>query len=132
MEKDTIVDIPENRVKFFGTSGKMLLPSADTIKLALKKIPKGKLITTTTLRQYLTEQFQVQGTCPVTTKKALTLIAKDSDSNVPYWRVVNQNGNIVSGLGDNMTLLEAEGLNINEKGKTRSIQDYKSHLFELN
>jgi hypothetical protein len=30
-QEDIIVDIPENRVKFFGTTGKMLLPSVSTV-----------------------------------------------------------------------------------------------------
>ena len=51
MLEDVIVEIPQNRVKFFGTTGKMLLPSLSTIAALIKKIPAHKLITTDLLRQ---------------------------------------------------------------------------------
>ena len=68
MQKDSIVDIPEERVKFFGTTGKMLLPSAATVAAVIDKIPAYKLLTTSHLRERLTRQFNVEGTCPVTKK----------------------------------------------------------------
>src|SRR5437868_13382738 len=82
LQEDAIVDIPENRVKFFGGTGKMLLPSAATVAALIKKIPEHKLITTNFLCQELTHQFEVRGTCPVTTQKALQAIAHDSSKNV--------------------------------------------------
>jgi putative transposon-encoded protein len=37
--KITIVDIPENRVTFFGGSGKMLLPDATIVAKVLQNLP---------------------------------------------------------------------------------------------
>jgi len=74
-QEDVIVDIPKDRVKFFGGTGKMLLPSPATVAALIKKIPKRKLITTNLLCKELTDQFKVRGTCPVTTQKALQAIA---------------------------------------------------------
>ena len=68
-QEDVIVDIPKDRVKFFGGTGKMLLPSPATVAALIKKIPKRKLITTNLLCKELTDQFKVRGTCPVTTQK---------------------------------------------------------------
>lgn len=85
-QEDSIVDIPPERVKFFGTTGKMLLPSAATVAALLSQIPASKLLTTVQLRQKLTAQFKVEGTCPVTTRKALQAVAQDADSRTPYWR----------------------------------------------
>jgi alkylated DNA nucleotide flippase Atl1 len=93
-EEDLIVEIPENRVKFFGGEGKMLLPSPATVAALIKKIPEHKLITTGLLCKELTEQFKVRGTCPVTTQKALQEIAHDSANQCPYWRVVNASGGL--------------------------------------
>ena len=67
-KKDLIVDIPKERIRFFGGGGKMLLPSAPspaTVGALMEKIPKHKLATTSLLCQMLTEQFKVRGTCPV-------------------------------------------------------------------
>ena len=69
-QEDVIVDIPKDRVKFFGGTGKMLLPSPATVAALIKKIPKRKLVTTNLLCKELTDQFKVRGTCPVTTQKA--------------------------------------------------------------
>src|SRR3984893_302557 len=87
-QEDLIVEIPENRVKFFGGAGKMLLPSPSTVAALIKKIPEHKLTTTSLLCKELTEQFKVGGTCPVTNDKALQEIAHDSTNKCPYWRVV--------------------------------------------
>ena len=45
-QEDVIVEIPENRLKFFGDAGKMLLPSSATVAALIKKIPEHKLTTT--------------------------------------------------------------------------------------
>jgi hypothetical protein len=77
-QEDLIVEIPENRVKFFGGVGKMLLPSPATVAALIKKIPERKLITTGLLCQKLTEQFKVRGTCPVTTQPTSARIGGSS------------------------------------------------------
>ena len=87
-EHDEIVDIPRNRIRYFGGTGKMLLPSPGTIANIIKRIPKSKLLTTDLLRQELTDQFHVKGTCPVTTKKSLQALVNDPGTNVAYWRVI--------------------------------------------
>src|SRR5580700_8055869 len=94
-QEDLIVEIPENRLKFFGGAGKMLLPSPATVAGLIKKIPEHKLITTSLLCKELTRRFKVRGTCPVTTQKALQEIAHDSANECPYWRVVNASGGLI-------------------------------------
>jgi hypothetical protein len=74
-QEDVIVDIPPNRIKFFGGPGKMLCPGPATVAAVLRKVPQHKLITTNLITKKLTSQFKVQGTCPVTTQKALQAIA---------------------------------------------------------
>lgn len=131
LQEDLIVDIPPERVKFFGTTGKMLLPSAATVEALIAQIPTSRLLTTTQLRQKLTEQFNVQGTCPVTTRKALKTVAQDTRSAVPYWRVINQNGGLITtfpgGAAAQAAHLRAEGLVI-EMGKTAKVKDFAASL----
>jgi hypothetical protein len=64
-----IVDIPKERLSFFGGAGKMLLPGPATVAALIEKMPEGKLITTTLICRKLARQFHVRGTCPVTTQK---------------------------------------------------------------
>jgi hypothetical protein len=95
-QEDVIVDISPNRTKFFGGTGKMLLPGPATVAALIKKIPKRKLITTNLLCQALTDQFKVRGTCPVTTQKALQAIVHGSSEKIAYWRVINTNGGLIA------------------------------------
>ncbi len=95
---DAIVDIPKERLSFFGGAGKMLLPSPTTVAALIEKMPEGKLITTSLICQKLAQQFNVRGTCPVTTQKALQAIAHDPGNKVAYWRVVKANGDLSTGF----------------------------------
>jgi hypothetical protein len=135
MTQDKIVDIPPNRIKFFGGAGKMLLPSQATVESALNQVPPNKLVTTSRLCQKLSNQFNVEGTCPVTTKKAIVALAKDSGKNVPYWRVVNQNGGLVSqfpgGVESQATLLREAGFTIETTGKGPKVKNLKENLVRL-
>ena len=132
LQEDMIVDIPENRIRFFGGSGKMLLPSPATVASLIKEIPPNKLVTTELLRQKLTDQFNVQGTCPVTTQKALQAIAHDSSQHIAYWRVINANGQLVAsypgGVEGHAALLRQEGYTIDKTGKVAKVKEFRESL----
>lgn len=134
LQEDVIVDIPPKRVKFFGTTGKMLLPSAATVEALVAQIPASRLLTTAQLRQRLTEQFNVQGTCPVTTRKALQAIAQDASSTAPFWRVVNQDGELISaypgGKAAQAARLQAEGFLISDT-KSPKVENYSACLADI-
>ena len=131
-QEDVIVDIPKDRVKFFGGTGKMLLPSPATVAAVIKKIPKRKLITTNLLCKELTAQFEVQGTCPVTTQRALQAIAHGSSKNFPYWRVIKTNGGLIArfpgGAAGQAALLVEEGFSIETKGKESKVKEFRESL----
>jgi alkylated DNA nucleotide flippase Atl1 len=132
LQKDLIVEIPENRVKFFGGMGKMLLPSPATVAALIKKIPEHKLMTTNLLCQELAEQFKVRGTCPVTTQKALQEIARDAAPDCPYWRVVNASGGLIArfpgGVGGQAKLLRKEGFAIDTEQKIPKVKGFSESL----
>ncbi len=131
-QEDAIVDIPENRLRFFGTSGKMLLPSSATVEALIKTIPEHQLVTTDLLRKKLTEQFNVQGTCPVTTQKALQSVAYDANNQVAYWRVIKKNGELFAhfpgGIESHAALLRKEGFTIDTKGKHLKVKEFTEYL----
>ena len=132
LQEDVIVDIPENRIRYFGGSGKMLLPSPATVAALIQEIPANKLLTTELLRQKLTDQFNVQGTCPVTTQKALQAIAHNSSKSVAYWRIVNKNGGLIAkfpgGVEGHAALLRQEGYTIDTKGKIPKVKEFRENL----
>ena len=131
MQHDEIVDIKDAQIRYFGGPGKMLLPTQATVAAQIKQIPAGHLITTDLLRKRLADQFGVQGTCPVTTKKALTAIAADPAQDVPYWRVIKQNGELMAyypgGVTGHASLLAGEGFTVTG-GKKPKINNFRHSL----
>lgn len=130
MQADAIVDIPAERVKFFGTTGKMLLPSPATLKAAIQTIPTGQLLTTERLRQRLAAQFHVEAVCPVTTRRSLKALAQTDDS--PYWRVINADGGLNAdfpgGVSAQADHLRSEGVTIDVSGKKPKVSAYQTYL----
>ena len=131
-QEDLIVEIPENRLKFFGGAGKMLLPSPATVAALIEKIPEHTLITTSLLCQELTQRFKVRGTCPVTTQKALQEIAHNPANKCPYWRVINANGGLIArfpgGVGGQAALLRKEGFAIDTQQKVPKVKGFSESL----
>ena len=132
---DAIVDIPKERLNFFGGAGKMLLPGPATVAALIAKTPAGRLITTNLLCQKLAQQFNVRGTCPVTTQKALQTIAHDPAAKVAYWRVVDANGGLISrfpgGAEGQAERLRKEGFTLDRKGKTPKVVNFRESLVPL-
>lgn len=135
MSEDTIVDIPDNRLRYFGGPGKMLLPCPATIAAVIDKIPEYKLVTTDLLRQHLTSQFEVEGTCPITTQRSLQALANDPKTNVAYWRVVNKNGGLIArfpgGAAGHAAHLKDEGFSIDTQAKMPRVKQFKDSLIHF-
>lgn len=131
-QEDVIVEISEQRKKFFGCSGKMLVPSQATVAAQITKIPEHKLVTADLLQRELADQFNVQVTCPVTTRKALQAIAKDSSKQVPYWRVLKKNGELFAlfpgGVEGHAARLRKEGFSIDTLGKVARVHNFREDL----
>jgi alkylated DNA nucleotide flippase Atl1 len=132
LQEDAIVDIPANRVRYFGRTGKMLLPSPATVAALIQTIPEHQLLTTDILRKKLTAQFNVQGTCPVTTRKALQAVARDSNTQVAYWRVIKKSGELLAdfpgGVEGHAALLRKEGFPIEAHGKVPKVKAFAERL----
>jgi hypothetical protein len=121
LREDIIVDIDKNRERFFGTSGKMLLPCPATVETLLKKLPENKLVTIDFIRKELANQFSVQVTCPFNTKLCLRAIANDSTKQIAYWRVIRGNGELIAyfpgSVEGHAALLRGKGFTIDYGGK---------------
>jgi hypothetical protein len=134
-KEDAVVDIPKERVGFFGGAGKMLLPGPATVAAQIENVPPRKLITTNLLCQKLTQQFNVRGTCPVTTQKALQAIAHDPSNEVAYWRVVKANGELMTrfpgGAEGQAELLRKEGFTLDRKGKVPKVANFRENLVRV-
>lgn len=132
---EAIVEIPANRVKYFGTTGKMLLPSPAAIEAILNRIPQQKLITTELLRDELAEEFEVEAVCPVTTQKSLKALARDTTHPVAYWRVLKKNGELMTyfpgGAQAQADHLKQEGFTIDAEGKKPKVSHFADSLIDF-
>jgi len=136
LQQDIIKDISESQIGYFGGPGKMVCPSRATVEALVRRIPESRIITTDLLRQELAEQFNVQGACPVTTHKALQAIANDAAadpaSDVAYWRVIKQSGQLIDrfpgGAEGQAALLMKEGFTIDSNGKAPKVSNFKRSL----
>jgi hypothetical protein len=135
LQADAIVNIPENRIRYFGRTGKMLLPCPATIAAVIQQVPEKKLLTTDLLRNYLTNQFQVEGTCPVTTRKSLVAVAQNQPDDVAYWRIINQNGALIGsfpgGVDAQAALLKQEGIAVDATGKVPKVVKFREKLAQF-
>lgn len=129
---DEIVPIPEHRVRYFGGLGRMLLPSPPTIAAVIRRVPVGKLLTTTLLRDVLGDEFEVDGVCPITAKRSLQVVARSADAGTAYWRVIQQNGGLMAfypgGIDAHAALLRDEGFMTEVRGKKPMVVNFREHL----
>jgi alkylated DNA nucleotide flippase Atl1 len=132
---DSIVQIAPQLERFFGCSGRMLKPSVDSVAALVAQIPSGQVLTTDALRRKLADQFAVEVACPFDTKMALLAISQDSSLNVPYWRVIKANGELMpkmfAKLEAHLALLQSEGFTLEPSGKTAKVKAFKDKLCTL-
>jgi alkylated DNA nucleotide flippase Atl1 len=114
-EQDVLVEIPENRRRYFGGEGLMLLPGRQTVEAALRRIPAGQVRTTGEIARELAAAAGARGTCPVTLRRVMDDIA-DDDDGVPWWRAVCADGAMFAfgpdGREGHAKRLRAEGVQV--------------------
>jgi alkylated DNA nucleotide flippase Atl1 len=75
--------------------GRMLISSPQEIAEVVAGIPRGQVMSMSTLRRTLAERHDADYTCPLTTGIFLRVAAEASDEEngaLPYWRVVRDDG----------------------------------------
>jgi len=125
-----IVKIPASRQKRFGR-GTMLIPSAFDVDARIRKVPAGKVITQTQMREALARAASADVACPMTTGIFVRIVAEAAEEAAregklritPYWRVVRDDGQLMEKLPGGPLAqadrLEAEGHVIDRTGKLR-------------
>ena len=136
-----IVELDDEASKKWGGKTMVIAPPIDYDKF-MKKVPKGKLITTDTLRKAMAKKYDTDITCPLTCGIFVNICAwasyqRDNDIT-PYWRVLKTDGRLnekyPEGVQLQKKLLEEEGYTIIQKG-TKNIKyyvkDFSKYLMEL-
>ncbi len=131
----------EKTIKNYGGNRMFFAPPIYYDNL-MKKIPKGKVITVTKLREYLAKENNADFTEPMTAGIFVTICAWASHQRTndiaPYWRTLKSGGELndkyPGGMIAQAQMLESEGHKIITKG-TKNIryfvENYEDSLFEL-
>ncbi|RQP25097.1 MGMT family protein [Piscinibacter terrae] len=131
MLADEVVAIAPEREKFFGCSGRMLLPCPSTVAAVVKEIPSGKVATLELLRSELARRAEVEAVCPFQTKQALRAIAEQTDA-VPLWRLVKRSGELLKylpgGSARQSSLLGKEKVAVEQTATGERVKNLKAHL----
>lgn len=134
-----ITDVPAKWRKQMGGK-KVLVPTPKLVDAVIRKVPKGKLITTNQIRAKLAADFKVDSTCPMTLGIFLVIISGYAEQQrrqgakriTPYWRVIKADGGLnvkfVGGTTVQARRLRQEGHRITGKGNKVRVADYEKAL----
>jgi hypothetical protein len=83
-------------------TGRMLVPTPLLVAEEVRRVRKGRLVTSRDLRERLAARTGADITCPMTTGIFLSIIAGAAEEQLaagkrpvaPYWRVVGDNGRL--------------------------------------
>lgn len=127
-----IVAIPPRMRKQYG-KGTMLVPKPLDVDAMIRKVPRGKVITLTQLREKLARAAGADVTCPLMAGMFVRISAEAAAEEMragrsrvtPYWRVIRDDGRLLEKLPggpvEQARHLEAEGHTIDTSAKLRLI-----------
>ncbi len=127
-----LVAIPPHMRKRFG-NGIMLIPKPLDVDAAIRKVPRGKLVTLSRLREKLARDAGADLTCPMVTGMFIRIVADAASEDIragksrvtPYWRVVRDDGRLFEkfpgGPNEQAAHLEAEGHEVDRSATLRII-----------
>jgi alkylated DNA nucleotide flippase Atl1 len=127
-----VVAIPPRMQKQYG-KGTMLIPKPLDVDSLIRKVPRGKVVTLTALREKLARAAGANVTCPKVAGMFVRIVAEAAAEEMragksrvaPWWRVVRDDGalfeKLPGGPAAQAEHLEAEGHQIRKSAKLRVI-----------
>lgn len=139
-----LVDVPPKMQKRFG-KGKMLIPRPLDVDSLIQRVPKGRLVTISEIRNKLAKDFNADCTCPLTTGIFLRIVAETAEEDLvmgmkditPYWRVVGDDGSLrerfPGGVKAQAQRLMEEGHSIvpGKGKKSPKVKDFEKYLVKF-
>ncbi len=131
----------EKSVKRYGGENMLIAPPLEYNEI-MSKIPKGKVITITEIREFLAKKHNAEFTCPLTAGIFLSLAAQASeereDNKIAFWRTLKKDGELnpkyPGGVEYQKEMLEMEGHSFITKGRKNIryfVEGYEDKLFKL-
>jgi alkylated DNA nucleotide flippase Atl1 len=127
-----VVAIPVRMQKQHG-KGTMLIPTPLDVDALIRKVPRGKVITLTQIREKLAREAGAKVTCPMVAGMFVRIAAEAAAEDMragksritPYWRVIRDDGTLFEKLPggpmEQARYLEAEGHKVDTSAKIRLI-----------
>ena len=124
-------------------SGTFVIPAPREVDAAMRKVPKGRVVTTHEIRTHLARKHRATIACPLTTGIFAWIAAHAADEAAaagakritPYWRTLKTGGELnpkfPGGVAALKARLEAEGHRVVQKGKRHVVVDFQRVLFQL-
>lgn len=117
-----VVKLTGDKAKRWG--GKTLaIPCPEDVAAIMKKVPKGKVITTSDIRKQVAKKYKAESGCSLTSGIFTWIAANASEEanlGIPYWRTLKTgrelNDKYPGGTKHQKEMLEAEGHKIIKKG----------------
>lgn len=132
------VPVPERMRKMYpqlaktpGQKGRLLIPHPSDVEALVRKVPRGKLVSPSVLREKLARDASADIACPMVTGIFLRIVAEAAEEEsragksrvTPYWRVVREDGRLIEkhprGPAGLAQRLADEGHKIDMSGKLR-------------
>lgn len=129
----------QRSIEKYGGSRMYFAPPADYDKV-MRRVPYGKVITVSRIREYFAGQNDADFTEPITAGVFVSIAAwasyQRSEDETPYWRTLKANGELNAkypgGVEAQKAKLESEGHRIVSKGRKNIkyyVKDYEKSLF---
>ncbi len=121
----------------------MVVPAPLEVDARMAQVPRGQVITTDLIRQDIARVHGADIGCPLTTgifawiaaNAAAEDLAEGRADATPYWRTLKAGGELnpkyPGGVEAQRAHLEAEGLQIRQRGKRFFVVDFADHLAAL-
>lgn len=122
--------------------GTFVIPAPLEVNALMKRVPKGRLVTINELRTALAAKHRTDFACPITTG-IFSWIAAHAAAEAetggakrvtPYWRTLKVGGEVnpkyPGGIAGLRARLEAEGHQVQQKGKRFFVADFEKRLFK--
>jgi hypothetical protein len=123
---DKIQKIPSGLEKYLGV-GDMVLPSEETLRNELAKLPKGKLTTIPMLRESIANQLGVTTACPKTSLKMLRNMIHEKSSGA--YKVLNGKGELIASEVELQSeLLKSDGFEIDSSRSKPKVVNFKDKI----
>jgi len=133
---EEITDIKS--IERFGGTRMLIAPPLEYDEV-MRKVPRGKVITSDRIRSYLAKKHGADYTCQLTAGIFINIAANASEERaedkIPFWRTLKKDGELnekyPGGIEVQKALLEQEGHDIVKKGKRYFVKDFEKKMHEI-